>query len=248
MSESNQNNTNVDTSSSLESNQNNTNVDNTSGVESKAESNQNNSVKDKVTDLLGSNLDTGSTTKKLSDEELQHKYLCLLLKGYDLATTEGYKLYWKQLKNTTKNKYALHGKFDTWIDSMRQFMNGSEEKELRSQLLLAVVNSLREKSKEESELDQLIDWVVRTKKFKESKYTAEVKYMLFKHKDKLDFAKKQDYEKYKQKINRYELDDDIIETERIKKDVGLPTICQTEKDVNEVLEWLAIEDMLEYTP
>ena len=216
------------------------NAESTANAEStsNAESSTNTSTESKstATNTTAATIEAKVDNVLLFESNPENDYHVLLLKGYDVATKEGYTKYKDALNVELERARSLSSQ----ISSLREYATSDDLKDQQDKMFKGAVDMLQALAQSAIALEKIVEWLTKNKKLesqKKNKY--EVEYNRIKIQYGLDIATYDGYNKLTTTLSRYMASSDFEKYEKQKAELGHKTVKEEMMMLPHVVQWLA---------
>jgi hypothetical protein len=166
----------------------------------------------------------------------ENDYHVLLLKGYDVATKEGYTKYKDALNVELERARSLCSS----MNSLREYAANDDLKDQHEKMFKGTVDMLQALAQSAIALEKVIDWLAKNKKLesqKKNKYEAE--YNRIKIQYGVDLNTHDGYNKLSTTLSKYMESEDIEKYEKQRAELGHKTVKEEMTMLPHTVQWLA---------
>ena len=213
---------------------------NTANLESStnAESTTNTTTESKstATNTTATTVEAKVDNVLLFESNPENDYHVLLLKGYDVATKEGYTKYKDALNVELERARSLSSQ----ISSLREYATSDDLKDQQDKMFKGTVDMLQALAQSAIALEKIVDWLAKNKKLesqKKNKYETE--YNRIKIQYGVDIATYDGYDKFTTTLSRYMESSDFEKYEKQRAELGHKTVKEELVMLPHVVQWLA---------
>lgn len=192
--------------------------------------------KSTTTNMTAATIEAKVNNVLVFESNPENDYHVLLLKGYDVATKEGYTKYKDALNAELERARSLSSQ----VSSLREYAANDDLKDQHEKMFKGTVDMLQALAQSAIALEKVIDWLAKNKKLesqKKNKY--EVEYNRIKLQYGLDIATYDGYDKYTTTLSEFMESENIEKYEKQRTELGHKTVKEEMMLLPHVVQWLA---------